>query len=331
MRVADEAPSDALAPVVLDGAMGTLLGERGFELRSPLFSARALLDAPQLLVALHLEYLRAGAQVLTTNSFNLHAGTLAGAGLGQHQAELVDASVRVLEDARAKVRGETPSLARFRIAGSIPPRPRAASDTAELARVEYGRFASLLASAGADLIVLETFGDASEARLALEGIAAAELEVPVWLAVVAGAPVPKRSRPDGTRLISGQSLDILAELTAAGGEHRVPDALLLNCTQIDAVPAALDALARHVPESIPLGLSPHLGKRRHDGVWIDRIVEADVYARQIQAWIRARPRFVLAGACCGSRPAEIAAVRDLLQPGPSARESAFVRLAALVP
>lgn len=326
----------AAPPVLLDGAMGTLLGERGFDLRAPLFSARALLDAPDLLVELHGAYLRAGAQVLTTNSFNLHAQTLAQAGVGERQAELVATSVALLEPVRARAQAEAPGLARFRIAGAIPPRPRAVDDSPELARVEYARFARLLVDAGADLILLETFTDTGEAQRALEGLATLADEIPVWLSLVAGAPVPGRSRPDGTRLIGGEPVELVAalcdpEVASARPPARIPDAVLINCTQLDAVPAALDSLVAHVREPIPLGLSPHLGKRRHDGVWIERIVEPDAFARQIQAWIRARPRLILAGACCGSRPTEIAALRDLLWGDESARQQAFVRLAQLLP
>ena len=316
--------------------MGTQLSAQGFELRAPLFSARALLDAPELVAQLHWQYLRAGAQLLTTNSFNLHARTLAAAGLGERQAELIERSVKLLEPARqwalTRREGADPGLARFRIAGSMPPRPRVGRDPQDsaLARAEYGQFAQLLAHAGADFILLETFSELGEAKLALEGIAARQLELPVWLSLVAGAPVPGSSRPDGTRLASGEPLSELSSLFDQTAARR-PDALALNCTQLDAVPAALATLAAQVPEGIPLGLSPHLSKRRYDGVWVDRIVEGDVFAEQMHAWVRARPRFVVAGACCGSRPEEIAALERWLHPDEQSRERAYVLLAQLLP
>lgn len=321
--------------MLLDGAMGTRLSAQGFELRAPLFSARALLDAPQLVAQLHWQYLRAGAQLLTTNSFNLHVRTLAAAGLGERQAELIELSVKLLEPARQSAltrrEGADPGLARFRIAGSLPPRPRAGRDAGDraLARAEYGQFAQLLASAGADLILLETFSELGEARLALEGIAARQLELPVWLSVVAGAPAPGSSRPDGTRLASGEPLSELSSLFEGGAALR-PDALALNCTQLDAVPAAITSLAA-LPAGVPLGLSPHLSKRRYDEVWIERIVEGDVFAEQMHAWLRALPRFVIAGACCGSRPEEIGALRRWLQPDEPSREQAYMQLAQLLP
>jgi homocysteine S-methyltransferase len=311
------------APVLLDGAMATELAERGFELRPPSFSARALLDAPEMVEQLHADYLRAGAQVLRSNSFGLHTSTLAAAGLAHRQAELVQLAVALPDAVRRRER------ASVRIAGSIPPRPRANwSDPVELVRAEYRRYAELLVESGADLILLETFTHVGEARLALEGLA--EISTPVWLAIVAGVPVPGSRRPDGTRLLGGEDFALLGALLRDASVRR-PDVVLLNCTQIDAVPAALDAMLAAIDPEIPLGLYPHLGKHRYDGVWIDRIIEPDVYAEQILAWMHSRPRFVVAGACCGSRPAYIEALQRWLQPDAAARAQAFVRLAQLIP
>jgi homocysteine S-methyltransferase len=309
--------------ILLDGAMATELAERGFELRAPLFSMRALLDAPELVEQIHADYLQAGAQILTSNSFGLHASTLAAAGLAQRQAELLRLAVAIPDAVRRRARS------RVRIAGSIPPRPRAnRADPAELARAEYRRSAELLVEAGADLILLETFTQLGEIRLALEGLA--EIASPVWLAIVAGVPVPGSRRPDGTRLLGGDDFAALGSLLRSASVRR-PDVLLLNCTQIDAVPAALDEMLEAIDPEIPLGLYPHLGKEAYNGVWVDRIVEPDVFAEQILAWVQPRPRFEVAGACCGSRPAYIEALQRWLQPDARAREQAFVRLAELIP
>lgn len=311
--------------------MATELDSRGFELRAPLFAARALLDAPALVEAVHRDYLDAGAQVLTTNSFGLHLDSLAAAGLAARRIELLQRSVELAQAVRR------PGV---RIAGSIPPRPRPAAKAtpsqasdAMVGRAEYHSYARALLDAGADLIVLETFTALAEVRLALEGLA--DVDQPVWLSVAAGAPVPGSPRPDGTRLVHGDELRALSELIApdpgssSRGDLRVPDAVQINCTQIDAVPAALDQLIELGTQ--PLGLSPHLGKRRYDGAWIDHFLEPEVFAEQIHAWMHTRPRLVFAGACCGSHPTDIAAMKRWLQPDTDAREQAFMRLDQLVP
>ena len=109
-----------------------------------------------------------------------------------------------------------------------------------------------------------------------------------------------------------------------------------RCTLLftPAALAALHATTQSHP-GLPLGLRPHFGKRRYDGVWIDRIVESDVFAEQMQAWLRSdrpgRARINLAGACCGSEPGDIAALRERLQPDTVERERAWTRLAELLP
>ncbi len=62
-------------PLVLDAALGTDLLARGARLPAPLWSAQALLDAPELVEAIHRENAEAGADVLTIASFRLHGGT----------------------------------------------------------------------------------------------------------------------------------------------------------------------------------------------------------------------------------------------------------------
>ena len=319
------------APIILlDGAMATQLAERGFALTEPLFSARALIDAPALIEAIHFDYLLAGTQVLTANTFGLHTRTLARAGIGEQQRWLIDRALEILEHVRRRAFERDRQLARFRIAGSISPRPREQwGAEPELARAEYLGYARQLADAGVDVLLLETFTSRAEIELALAGVI--DVELPVWLSVAAGAPNPLSNRPDGARLIEG---DPLAELAPLLDDV---DALLINCTQIDAIPSALEALLATTREhpTLPLGLRPHFGKRRYDGVWIDRIVESDVFAEQMQAWLfSARPgreRLCLAGACCGSQPGDIAALRERLQPDTAARERAWTRLAELLP
>jgi homocysteine S-methyltransferase len=318
-------------PIILfDGAMATQLAARGFALREPLFGARALIDAPELIEAIHYDHLLAGAQVLTANSFGLHTSTLARAGIGEQQGALAARALAILEQVRRRAFVHDRQLARFRIAGSISPRPREEwRAPPELARAEYRYYAQQLVDAGVDLLLLETFTSIAEAELAVTGLA--DIGLPIWLSVVAGAPNPPAKRPDGSRLIDGEPLAELAPLLGS------LDALLINCTQIDAIPSALDALlATTAPHpTLPLGLRPHFGKRRHDGVWIERIVEADVFAEQMQAWLLSdrpgRARCCLAGACCGSQPDDIAALRRRLQPDEAERERAWTRLAQLLP
>ncbi len=342
--------------VVLDGALATELSRRGFELRAPLFAARALFDAPELVQAIHADYIRAGAQVITTDSFGLHPRTLAEAGIAERFDELVGRCVALIDAARRDAAIEDRNRkgwAKVRIAGSLPPlvREREAErgdEPSELRVHEQRRLAKALVDAGVDLLLSETHIGLDTIDIALEAVA--PLEVPVWLGVVAGLPTTDSTfpladlppglppsaiatqRPDGSRLLGGETFQALIRRI-----DRAPrlDALLINCTQIDAVPAALEALHAAVAKSsrpdLPLGLYPHLGKRSWDGTWIEQIIESEAFAEQMHAWLRARPDFALAGACCGSTPQYIAALARWLQADDAARSRSFVRLAELVP
>ena len=87
--------------VVLDGALATELERRGADLSDPLWSARLLLDNPELIRQVHLDYLRAGADVVTSASYQASFAGFARLGLNQAQSEqLMILSVRLAQEAR---------------------------------------------------------------------------------------------------------------------------------------------------------------------------------------------------------------------------------------
>ncbi len=72
----------------IDGATGSELDRRGVDLSLPLWSSRALLDAPEVLAEVHRDYLSAGAEAITAATFRTHRRSLEKAGLGERAAEL---------------------------------------------------------------------------------------------------------------------------------------------------------------------------------------------------------------------------------------------------
>ncbi|MCA9045571.1 MAG: homocysteine S-methyltransferase family protein, partial [Planctomycetaceae bacterium] len=91
-------------PLIMDGATGTELARRGLELTPPLWSASAILHASELLQQIHRDYVEAGAQLITANTFRTHARNLREAGLAQRANELTH---RAVEIARTAGTGET--------------------------------------------------------------------------------------------------------------------------------------------------------------------------------------------------------------------------------
>src|SRR6185503_14630032 len=91
------------ALVVLDGGLATELERRGCDLRDPLWSAKVLVDEPERIREVHLDYLRAGADVITSASYQATFAGFARRGLGQEQAaQLLVQSVRLAQEARAE-------------------------------------------------------------------------------------------------------------------------------------------------------------------------------------------------------------------------------------
>jgi len=307
--------------IVLDGATGTEIERHGGPLHAPLWSAQALIDDPALVRRIHLEYLEAGAQVLTTNSFRTHARNLAAAGLAHRAHALTTLSVRLACEARDEYTRTHPAGADVRVAGAISPLEdcfRPAASPGRDARPEHREIATQLVQAGADLLLIETMGRIDEARAAVA--AAQGLGRPIWLAVVA--------RADG-HMLAGETL---AELLAALADLEL-HALLLNCTDLRHLGVALPALAAAAATRPALwtGAYPHTGHHDPERGWSTHATDRDAFADELAAWSSRLPQLRLLGGCCGSTPGWIAALARRLHPNDAARTVGFAALAAAVP
>ncbi|HWB81983.1 MAG TPA: homocysteine S-methyltransferase family protein [Nannocystaceae bacterium] len=207
--------------LLLDGAVGTELARRGFVLAPPSFSAAAIDDAPELLAAIHRDYVDAGADVLTTATTCVHRWYV-----GERSDELV---VRAVATARAAI-GERS----VQLAGALAMLPREVPDRAE----QYVATARALADAGVDILLCESFTSVDE--LALAARACEGLGITRW-----GAIVPT---DDGTPLGGGAIEDALA----LGF-----DTLAVHCCSLAATEAALTKL-RNAAHDAALGAYPAL-------------------------------------------------------------------------
>ncbi len=166
---------------LLDGAMGTELAQRGFELRAPLWGARAIEDAPALVVAIHRDHIAAGAQVLVTASFGLDA----------EHASLATTSVELARQAG-------PNLP---VVGSVGPADPSRS-TAER-QEHYAALGRALSAGGATALFAETQTSLAGARLAVTSLR--RFGLPVWVALACDA--------DG-KTLAGDPLDAPLEADA---------------------------------------------------------------------------------------------------------------------
>ena len=187
--------------VVADGAMGTMLNARGVPWNA-CFEALNL-DRTDLVKAVHLEYVVAGSQLIETNTFAANRNRLASAGIGDSVKEVNAAAVRL---ARSVIPNNV-----F-LAGAVGPYGRAAQGEQEVTDEErsdaFTEQIEILASEGVDLIVLETFAHATEAKLALQAARRMAPDLPV---------VCQMAFAEALRTTGGaDAVDSLLDLKAAG-------------------------------------------------------------------------------------------------------------------
>ena len=279
--------------MILDGAMGTELARRGVDTGLPLWSASALLYAPDVVRQIHLDYLRAGSQIITTDTFRVNVRTLARAGLRQRMRELTFSAVELARQAvSATGRGDV------RIAGSMAPvedcySPGLVSLDEGVLLSEHTALAQLLAEAGCDVLLLETMNTVREAAAAAR--AASQTGLPVWVSLMLGAD---------NRLLSGESL---GDAVASVMPYQ-PQAVLLNCLPVAQVAGALALLkdALHAHDAISLGVYANAGHVGADGWSMEGGVTPQEYADAAAAWRAAGATII--GGCCGTTPDHIGAV-----------------------
>jgi S-methylmethionine-dependent homocysteine/selenocysteine methylase len=279
-------------PLLLDGATGTELERRGIRTTLPLWSADALMKAPETILRIHRDYAEAGAEALTANSFRTQRRTLARSGLGERAAALTALAVGLAREAALAAPG--PVL----VLGSDPPledcyRPDLAPDDAALAR-EHAEHCEQLAAAGVDAILCETHCCVREARAA--ACAANATGLPVLVSFVCW---------DGATLLSGEPL---ADAVQAVSALR-PAALLVNCLPPANVAACLAVLAA---QPLPFGCYANLGVPDDvTGFLRSDASSPQAFADCASAWIAAGARLV--GGCCGTTPAHIRAIAQHLR------------------
>lgn len=289
---------------LLDGATGTELKRRGVRVPdhiTSVWSALALLEAPEAIVAVHRDYLEAGADVITANNYAVTRPLLARENMDGQFRELTATSVELARRARDEVGRPA------RIAGSLPPletsyRPERVGADDAIAR-DYREMAEALAPR-VDLLLCETLSCAREGRAAAEAACATGL--PVWLSWTL-----QGNRPD--RLPSGETLQ-----QAYGAVSDLPiEAFLVNCCGANFVSRAIPILRRLTDVRVGgYANATDVVEARDES---DRPAPEDVTRIQldVEEYVDACARWIdqgatILGGCCFTRPQHIAALRKRL-------------------
>ena len=292
-------------PVLLDGPTGTELQRRGVETDLPQWSAAALVTAPAGVSAIHRDYVNAGAELLTANTFRTHRLNLAAVGWEERALELTTLAVRLAREAAAAA--SRPVW----VAGSQAPiadcyTPFATPDDAVL-ESEHRRMSEQLATAGVDAILVETHPTLREALAATRAALATGL--PVITCVVCGR--------EG-RLLSGESLSDAAQEIA-----RLPVAALgINCVLAEGALGMLQTV-RSAADNVPTCVYANVGYLDPNGGWVNAAsTDPAVYCDHARDWVSAGARII--GSCCGTSLDHIRRLREMLDDERPARNAAAV-------
>ncbi|GAA1152804.1 homocysteine S-methyltransferase [Kribbella jejuensis] len=308
------APSDPL--IILDGGLSNALEDRGHDLSDALWSARLLRDDPAEVAAVHRAYYEAGAMVATTASYQASVPGFERAGVSRTEAErLITNSVRIARQVRDQFDADHPIPPPSRplptaptnqpraagagggrlVAASVGPYGAVLADGSEyrgrygvsrrVLRDFHGPRLELLASAGPDLLAVETIPDADEAEVLVELLA--ELDLPAWFSYSI----------EGTQTRAGQPLAAAFAIPAA--INQVIAVGINCCNPEDVLPAVRTAVATTAKPAVAY---PNRGET-WDPVtrtWVGHGAGPAEFARD---WTEAGATYV--GGCCRVGPNDI--------------------------
>ncbi|MEV0229060.1 homocysteine S-methyltransferase [Nonomuraea sp. NPDC050786] len=284
-----------MTALVLDGGLSTQLERLGADLGDELWSARLLLEQPELIRRVHADYFAAGADVATTASYQATIPGFLRRGLDVATAERL---IRLSVELAAQARDEA---GRGLVAASVGPYgaylANGAEYTGDYGLDEEGLFEwhlprwEILASAGADLLACETIPSYPEART-LVRLLARTPEVKAWVSF---------SCRDGERLNDGTPIREAAALFA--GNPQVV-AVGANCTAPRHIPGLISCLAGGPPVVVypNSGETWDAGHRR----WLG-LADPVEFGQAAKEWQKAGASLI--GGCCRTTPEHIAQIR----------------------
>ena len=283
--------------IVLDGAMGTELERRGVPMDDAAWSAAALITHPDTVREVHEDYIRAGADVIITNTFATARHVLEPAEMGEQFRELNTRAVTLAKQARENA-ADRPvfsagSISTFTARYDYSYEPRA-----EKARANYREQAEVLAESGVDVIALEMMRDLEQTTYALEAAV-------------------------GTRLppLVGYSCKTTDEGTVVlwDGDHTLAEALEQIPTMGASLVSIMHTLSEDTPGALrevtsrwsgPLGAYPHYGEFVMPNWQFIDTVSPEAFAAEAELWLELGAQLI--GGCCGITPEHIRLLKERL-------------------
>ena len=293
---------------LIDGAMGTQIRARGYEVpshHSSIWSAQALMDNPHIVKEIHKDYISAGAEIITTNNYAVTQNLLERENLGHRLEELTSLSIDIAKEAKKE------SGKNIKIAASLPPldtsyRPDLVGDITSIEK-KYMEIVDIVKDR-VDLIIIETMSSSMEASGALSACAKADIEV--WLGYTLQG-IRKNILPSGENLI-----DAINKV-----KHFNISAYVINCSSANITTEAIKLLSNEIDK--PFGgyaNSVNVNQIIDGDDEVDNAEDLQVENQQlineidysviVKNWIDNGATIV--GGCCGTSPEHIKKINDLI-------------------
>ena len=293
--------------ILLDGGVSTEIQKRGVPLHSNVWSGLTTKTHPEEVRQVHEDYIRAGSQVITANTYATARHVLESINLG-HESKIINLkSVQLAQQARDNV-----ADSEVWIAGSMSSMPplTASQEVAVGKHVEasYQELAESLAQAGVDLIIAEMMRDIDNATMVIK--AAVSTGLPVWIGysmMMAEDGADVRSLRWKSNDSTTESLDfatLVKTLSPLGGQ-----AAGIMHTQVNNIDPALEVLGRHW--SGPKLAYAETGRLLVPDWSFEEICSPQDYAKEIEGWIK-KHGVQIVGGCCGTGPEHIRALKSML-------------------
>ena len=316
--------------IVLDGATGTEISRLGGQMDGAAWCAVANKTDPDIVRTVHEQYIRAGSDVITTNTFATCRHVLEGAGLADETVAINRRAAELAREARDNAAPDRPvavagSLSNMKawIAGSISSDP-GHYPSAEQEAANYREMADALAEAGVDLLILEMMGDVDHASSLMKAAVATGL--PVWVGISA------TKQTDGTLTGWDVNIEQPDDLAEGDVERDMPplaeviDALMaiggdvygIMHSAIETTTPALNVLFERwngpvmaYPETLVFDAASHRAQVT---------VSEEGFADACRGWVEGGVQII--GGCCGTTIEHIRAMVDRLPPTVGPRRAA---------
>lgn len=278
--------------ILIDGATGTEIEHRGVPQLENAWNGGGALSHPDIVRQVHADYIREGAEVVISNTFATSRHALRDAGEDDKFEMYNRRGIELACEAREQMGAQS-----VLVAGGISYWSWSGDHPSlDDLHQSIGIQAQTMASAGADLLMLEMMIDIDKMLVTLEAAQSANL--PVWVGLTCEPINGEMCLRNGDKLV-----DAIDELK----NRNVPLINIMH-SNVEYVDGCLDVLDEHWPGHT--GIYAHTGKFENDHHLANTVMSAEDYARYGGSWLQRNVQLV--GGCCGFGIGHIAALRKIM-------------------